>query len=321
MKKFLILALITIFATGCDDGIIKVENLDFADSVTQSCGNLVFKLNDNEALLISLPEAAYNTAFTNKPTAVGVPILIPINSDNRVLYRFYDGTVSSETVCNVIPPINPKAQDEWIGISGNIQITTTAIIEPNTDLEGGQKISGYKHQITFKNITFQKEGGNQFYDTFVFGVFQQSVQPISFVFDENLEKCTSSNLIFNIAGSSAFTLNIDPNLILSQVTTIDLPRVGYIEADKNILKYTKFAAVVTSNYYCGTTVPTVPAILETYTGVIGVTNLSGIIEVTTTTNGTGFLHEIHLKKVTLTSDLGVSFLLADDYFYGQLITN
>ena len=67
--------------------------------------------------------------------------------------------------------------------------------------------------------------------------------------------------------------------------------------------------------------PTVPAILETYTGVIGVTNLSGIIEVTTTTNGTGFLHEIHLKKVTLTSDLGVSFLLADDYFYGQLITN
>ncbi len=321
MKKFLILALITIFATGCDDGIIKVENLDFADSVTQSCGNLVFKLNDNEALLISLPEAAYNTAFTNKPTAVGVPILIPINSDNRVLYRFYDGTVSSETVCNVIPPINPKAQDEWIGISGNIQITTTAIIEPNSDLEGGQKISGYKHQITFKNITFQKEGGNQFYDTFVFGVFQQSVQPISFVFDENLEKCTNSNLIFNIAGSSGFTLNIDPTLILNQVTTIDQPRVGYIEADKNILKYTKFAAVVTSNYYCGATVPTVPAILETYSGVPGVENLSGIIEVTTTTNGTGFLHEIHLKKVTLSSDSGVSFLLADDYTFGQLITN
>ena len=247
--------------------------------------------------------------------------MIPINDNNRVLYRFYDGAVTSETLCNVIPPLNPKAQEEWIGISGTMQVTTTPIIEPNTDLEGGQKISGYKHQITFKNITFQKEGGNQLYDTFVFGVFQQSVQPISFVFDEDLEKCANSNLIFNIAGSSAFTLNIDPSLIANQVTAVDNPRVGYIEENKNILKYTKFAAIVNSAYFCGATIPTVPAVLENFNGAIGVPNISGIIEVTTTTNGTGFLHEIHLKKVTLTSDLGVSFLLADDYLYGQLITN
>ena len=321
MKKFLILALITIFATSCDDGIVKVENLDFADATTQSCGNLVYKLNDNEALLISLPEATYDIAFTNKPTAIGVPILIPINSNNRVLYRFYDGKVTSETLCNVIPPLNPKAQEEWIGISGTMQVTTTPIIEPNTDLPGGQKISGYKHQITFKNITFQKEGGNQLYDTFVFGVFQQSVQPISFAFDEDLEKCSGNNLIFNIAGSSAFTLNIDPSLIANQVTALDQPRVGYIETTKNVLTYTQFAAIVTSNYFCAATIPTIPAVTETYNAQLGVPNISGIIEVTTTTNGTGFLHEIHLKKVTLTSDLGVSFLLANDYLYGQLITN
>ena len=320
MKKFLILALITIFAYSCDDGIIKVENLDFSNAQTQTCGNLVYKLNDNEALLISLPESVYNTAFLNAPTPLDQPRTISINADNRVLYRFYDGTVTTATICSAIPPINPKAQEEWIGVSGTMQITTTAFLEPNPDFEGGQKITAYKHQVTFKNITFQKEGGNQFYDTFIFGVFQKSVQPISFIFDENLDQCSNSNLIYNIAGSSAFTLNIDPTLIQNQVTALEQPRIGYI-GSLNSLEYKKFASVVTADYFCGAAFPPNPAVLETYTAMAGVENLSGIIEVTTTTNGTGFLHEIHLKKVTLTSDSGVSFLLADDYTFGQLITN
>lgn len=321
MKKFLILVLMAIVTASCDDGIIKVENLNFADVTTQSCGNLVYKLNESEALIISLPDIAYNTAFAKAPTPANQPVSISISADNRVIYRFYDGPVESETLCNVIPPLNPKAQEEWIGISGTMQITTTPIIEENTDFEGGQKITGYRHQITFKNITFQKEGGNQLYDTFVFGVFQQSITPISLVFDEELEKCPNSNLIFNIAGSAAFTLNIDPALIQNQVTPVNQPRIGYIKEDINILKYTKLAAIIPADYFCDATIPTVPAVLESYTGNVGVPAISGIIEVTTTTNGTGFLHEIHLKKVTLKSELGASFLLADDYLYGELITN
>lgn len=320
MKKFLILVFFTIFVTSCDDGIIQVENLDFSNSTTQICGNLVYKLNDNEALLISLPESLYNSAFKNAPTPTSLPIIIPINTENRVLYRFYNGAVSSATICSAIAPISPQAQEEWIGISGSMQINTTAVIEANPDFVGGQKITAYKHQITFKNITFQKEGGNQFYDTFVFGVFQKASEPISLVFDENLDKCSNSNLIFNIAGSSAFTLNIDPNLIKNQITAIDQPRTGYLDT-LNVLEYKKFTSVVGTDYFCGATFPPTPAVAEVYTGVAGVENISGIIEVTTTTNGTGFLHEIHLKNVTLKSALGVSFILADDYFYGQLITN
>ena len=320
MKKFLILAVLTILSAGCDDGIIKVENLDFTDSVTQTCGNLVYKLNDNEALLISLPESVYNTAFTNAPTPAGLPISIPINTDNRVLYRFYDGSVSSATICSAVPPITPQPQQEWIGISGTMEITTTPVIVPNPDFIGGQKITAYKHQITFKNITFEKEGGNQFYDTFVFGVFQKPTEGLSFVFDEDLEKCANSNLIFNIAGASALTLKIDPTLIANQVTPLGQPRTGYLGEEQNLLQYKKFAAIVTADYFCGSTFPIVPALTATYTGQPGETT-NGIIEVTTTTNGTGFLHEIHLKKVTLTSSLGVSFIIADDYIYGQLITN
>lgn len=321
MKKFLLIAITFILASSCDDGIIKVENLNFSDSTTQTCGSLVYKLNANEALLISLPETVYNTAFTNAPTAENTPIIIPINSDNRVLYRFYDGDVSASTICSAIPPINPQPQQEWIGISGSIQITTTAVLEPNPDFAGGQRISAYKHQITFKNITFQKEGGNQFYDTFVFGVFQKPAEALSFVFDENVDKCDNSNLLYNIAGSAAFTLNIDPNLISNEITALDQPRIGYIGTQNNVLLYKKFASIVNSDYFCGSSFPATPAVLEIFTGKPGVENISGIIEVTTTTNGTGFLHEIHLKNVTLTSNLGVSFVLATDYNYGQLITN
>lgn len=321
MKKFLLLAVIAMIGISCDDGIIKVENLNFTDAVTKTCGTIVYKLNDNEALIISLPEAAYNTAFLNQPTPIGQPKTISINTENQVLYRFYNGPLTSETICSAVPPINPQPQEEWIGVSGTMEITTTAVIEPNPDFVGGQKITAYRHQITFKNITFQKESGNQFYDSFVFGVFQKPADVISFVFDENLEKCSNSNLIFNIAGSSALTLKVDPALIVNQITPLDQPRVGYLGTDQNLLQYKKFEAVVTPSYFCGSTFPTIPLLIETYNGNPGVENESGIIEVTTTTNGTGFLHEIHLKKVTLKSTLGVSFLIADDYNYGQLFTN
>lgn len=320
MKKFIILAIITLFVTSCDDGIIKVENLNFTEATTETCGNLVYKLNDSEALLISLPELVYNEAFANAPTEIGLPTTIQINASNQVLYRFYNGPVTSNTICSAIPPLNPQPQEEWIGISGSMQVTTTPVLTPNDDFPGGQNVTAYKHQITFKNITFEKPGGNQFYDTFVFGVFQKAVTPISFVFDESLDKCPNSNLIYNIAGSSAFTLKIDPNLIKNEVTILDQPRIGYISTI-NVLEYKKFGSIVPNSYFCGATIPTTPAVLETYSAIPGVEDVSGIIEVTTTTNGAGFLHDIHLKKVTLKSTLGVTFLLANDYSYGQLITN
>jgi hypothetical protein len=56
---------------------------------------------------------------------------------------------------------------------------------------------------------------------------------------------------------------------------------------------------VDGDYFCGATTPATPLINQQWT-VSGVTAVSGIIEVTTTTNGpTAFKHTIVLKKVTL----------------------
>jgi hypothetical protein len=68
-----------------------------------------------------------------------------------------------------------------------------------------------------------------------------------------------------------------------------------------------------NNNTCHTTIN------QQWTAVSGVTAVSGIIEVTTTTNGpTAFKHTIVLKKVTLKVES--TFLLGDNYAYGDLLT-
>jgi hypothetical protein len=52
----------------------------------------------------------------------------------------------------------------------------------------------------------------------------------------------------------------------------------------------------------------------------GVTGTSGIIEVTTTTNGTGYLHTIKLKGVTFQKGNN-TFYYGNDILYGNLLTN
>jgi hypothetical protein len=53
---------------------------------------------------------------------------------------------------------------------------------------------------------------------------------------------------------------------------------------------------LTDDYFCKTTYPATPAITEEWIGVTGVANTDGIIEVTTTTFGTGFKHTVVLKS-------------------------
>jgi hypothetical protein len=107
-------------------------------------------------------------------------------------------------------------------------------------------------------------------------------------------------------------------LIVNTVTALNSPRTGII-GTSNKLTYRLFTgAPLTGDY--GATTPATPLINQQWTAVSGVTAVSGIIEVTTTTNGpTAFKHTIVLKKVTLKSG-NSTFLLGDNYVYGDLLT-
>lgn len=300
----------------CDDGDLIQEDISFEDASTQSCStnNIIYKLKEKEALLLEIPKSF----FINEPSLANTPISIDINNSNRVVYRFYNGAVAVDNICETIPPATPIVTDQWNATAGKIQIFTTAIKTVNST-DNSSKITGYNHNIVFKNITFAKNNGTQVYETFPFGNYVTPATPLPLLFDKTVEKCSASNLIYNYTTSEALTLDIDPELIVNAVTAPNTPRKGIIGASKNVLIYRLFSGLLTADYFCNTTTPATPTISQQWNAVAGVTDASGIIEVTTTTNGpNNFKHTIVLKNVTLKKGNN-DFSLGDNYLYGDLL--
>ncbi|HKO76407.1 MAG TPA: hypothetical protein VJU52_04285 [Flavobacterium sp.] len=312
MKRFLGI-LICVFAfSGCDDGDLIVDTIDFSDVTTSSCSdnNLIFKLKESESLILNIPEET----FTENPTAANDPIELDVNAINQVVYNFYDGKVATGNICDLIPPATPNIKNQWEASSGIIQITTTAVKKLN-ETDNSTRITGYNNNIIFQNITFTKpDGTTQFYETFPFGDYLKTVDPLPFGFNGLLNICTSGQ-VYDFTESEAFTLNIDPALIANAVTPVGSPRTGVIGLVKNKLVYRLFNGVVPPSYFCQTTDPLLPTVNQTWLGKAG-----GVIEVTTTTSGPKtFKHTIILKNVTLEKDAN-NFQLGDSYNYGELQT-
>jgi hypothetical protein len=317
MKRVFGLLAFMLALNGCNDGNLIQEDINFEDIATQSCtsNDIIFKLKEKEALLLEIPASS----FVNESSTVGSPVTIDISSSNRVVYRFYDGVVALNNICETIAPATPIVTDQWSATAGKIQIFTIAVKTRNAT-ENSTRITGYKHNIVFKNITFAKKNGTQVYETFPFGDYVTSTTTLPFLFDKTVQKCSSSNLVYNSTSSEALTLDIDPSLIVNAVTPLNSPRTGIIGTSTNVLSYRLFTGLLTGDYFCGSTTPTTPTISQQWDAINGVSGVSGTIEVTTTTNGpSAFKHTIVLKKVTLKKG-NSSFLLGDNYTYGDLLT-
>ena len=320
MKRVFILMIFILLFNGCDDGNLTLETINFEDAATKSCSanNIIYKLKENEALLFEIPK----TEFINEPTDPAVPRVIDINNSTyRVVYRFYDGAVTEDNVCNTIPPAKPYVVDQWTATSGKIEIVTTTNIKAGT-IAGSTVITGYNHRIVFKNITFAKKNGNQVYETFVFGDYvTTSESALPFAFDKTVEQCADKKQVYNYNGGEALTIdNIDPTLIVKEETPINTPRIGLLGSVKNKLTYRLFNGLLPSTYFCNSITPLLPTITEEWIGTNGVANISGIIEVSTIKSGTtAFKHTIIIKNATLKKG-NSSFKLGDSYIYGELIT-
>jgi hypothetical protein len=319
MKRFLSVLALTFAFNSCDDGDLTLETIDFEAAATQSCttNDIIYKLKEKEALLFEIPK----TSFENEPTNPNAPSTIDIdNSQYRVVYRFYNGAVAADNICNTIPPALPGVTDQWIATSGKIQIITTAVKTTN-GTDNSTRITGYNHNIVFKNITFAKNNGTQVYETFPFGNYVTSATPLPFGFDKIAEQCPTTKQIYNYTSGESFTIDsIDPALIINTETPLNTPRTGLIGSLKNILTYRLYSGLLTSSYFCATTIPVLPAISEEWNAINGVAGLSGIIEVTTIKSGTtAFKHTIVIKNATLKKG-NSEFRLGDSYIYGEFLT-
>jgi len=314
MKKIIGLLALILMLNGCNDGELTIDTIDFDDIKASSCGELIYKLKDNEALFMNIP--ATKNAFTNDETPENEPREIAIEGDVVVKYRFYNGTVSSDNICIVAGPITPTATNEWTATSGTIQITTKATYTTPNPETGQKKITGYTHSIVFKNIVFTKiDGTNQKYNTFSFGSYQTTITPLSFSFDPELvRQCDSKTKIFNARNNGAESLvieNVDP-LLIQNTATVTQP----ISATTNKLVYRVYKSSLPTtlalpDYFCATTTPSSPVISEEWVAT------EGTIEVNTTTAG-GILHAITLKNVTFKKG-NSSFYYGDSILYGNLL--
>lgn len=314
MKRFLGFLCCAIAFSACDDGDLVVDTINFDEVVTSTCGdanNLLFKLKDGESLILNVPKET----FKEDATPENDPIKLDINSTNQVVYNFYDGKVSTNNICDLIPPASPHIKTQWNASDGVIQITTEAVKKLN-ETDNSTRITGYKNTIIFTNITFAKgDGTTQFYETFSFGDYLKTITPLALAFNQDLFIC-DSYLVYEFNGSESLTLQIDPDLIKNEDTPLDKPRIGTIGLVKNKLVYRGYEnGVVNENYFCKSTDPLIPSVKEEWLGKAG-----GTIEVTTTTIGpNAFKHTIVLKNVTLEKD-NSNFQLGDNYKYGDLET-
>lgn len=316
MKRFLgILFLFTIISS-CDDGDLIFEDINFDNTNVAQCDSngILYKLNEKEALLLELPEFSFPNETKTQTIIIG--------GKNRVVYRFYNGTVASDNICETIPPATPGVTDQWNGEEGIVEITSTPIKKVD-ETNNSTRITGYNHNIVLRNITFKKsDGTNQKYEEIIFGDYSTTLKNLlPFAFTKALNQCSDSKQVYNFINSESLTLsNIDTNLIKNEITPLNTPRTGLIGATKNSIVYKSFSGLLTNDYFCNATPPLLPTVIQEWKAATGITNIEGIIEVSTTTFGLGFKHTIVLKKAKMTRGED-SFLLGDTYIYGELITN
>jgi len=137
----------------CNDGDLQIETLDF-DSITtvEFCGtleadqeNVVFKINDDESLILTLPASAIKNDTTS--------IISLVPSQSKLTYRFFSDKVSKGYFCDAIPPTTPTVLDEIEATGGEVLITTTA-----TDTVT------YSHKIELNGISLETSDNSRITD-------------------------------------------------------------------------------------------------------------------------------------------------------------
>lgn len=352
MKKILGILVLLFSLNACDDGDFNIESFDFTDASTNSCNNgetgfFVYKINDNEALILQIPENSFKKVITPAET----PITININSTNKVFYRLYNGSLSTNVICNTIAPATPTVSSEWNALSGIIEIATFVNKQVN-ETTNASEITGYTHTIVLRNVNFDTGNGNQqLFTELAFGDYvTSSFRPGDY--NINIASCniapddedpiydysflykiptTGNNPLPNVP-PQALTLNIDPNLFVAEVTLENEPRTETIDGSLNVLKLMYYGSSVSSELLCNDEAPTP---LEQFNSDNGVAGISGIIEVTTTIEYEiptdnqspiiGHRHKITLKNVTMTRVVSnelptpVSFNLGEVYEFGEFV--
>lgn len=316
MKRILGILTLLLFITSCDDGDLTVDAIDFSEGAVLKCSvkDIYYKVNGSKMMFLEIPAST----FINDQTLPNAPIEVQLSSTIKVTYRRFVSDASANNICPQAPDATPNLAEQWTATEGIVQIKSTAV--KTTDADGFVKITGYIYNITFKNITFNKPNGPQTETEVPFGNYTSNITSLAFGFDTEVAKSTCSstdNRIFNFNGGQALIFDAAdyPTLFVNETTPPLTPRTALISAT-NKLSYRLYSGTVSNSNFCTAN----PTPTQQWDAENGVDGTSGIIEVETTTLGTGFLHHIRFKNVTMKKG-NSDFNMGPSYDFGSFVTN
>ena len=211
--------------------------------------------------------------------------------------------------------------EEWTATGGTIEITST-ISKNNstatTENTNAEQIDGYNYLIIFKNITFKKPSGEQFYEEFRFGNFKPKYDLLNFaVFKEQIiEQCddlnnvNNKNLTVRNGVTSMISFDNKPDLIQNVVTVEGSPRTSAISADNNL-----FFRIFTTNFDTTESKCRQKYLPTEYSQEWKA--VSGKVEVVTTQQSSNvYIHKIYLVGIKFNKG-NSEFYLGDKFYLGE----
>ncbi len=217
-------------------------------------------------------------------------------------------------------------------LSGKLEIVTNAkFIKLQLQLTDIQKLLGIIIILTLVNATFSKPGPVLVNDEYIFGDFKTTIDPVVVAFTDEVAKyCDVQFKVFNNNLSNALVIeNLDKTLIVNVDTPTGQPRKSLINlptSDPKVTSNNVYYRVYSStlpekpkDYFCTNTTPLDPTIKDTWVGVAGVANVSGIIEVTTTHSLQVYKHKVYIRNATMQKG-NSTFKLATDFYLGEVTT-
>lgn len=310
MKHFLIL-ICSFLVLSCDDGELIEENFNFDAATIEKCtqSNILYKISNNESLILNTPEDSFENVEGVKS--------IPIGGTTSVIYRNFASAPSANSICG---SQNIPIVEEWVVNGGSVEIITKKIFGTN-----GTTITAYNHNIVFMNVTFVTNNKQITYPTYNFGNYRTEVIDLAFDFvSATTQECTNNSLIFKYNTTKVLLLDLDPALFANVVTPPNMPRTALINGTTNKVIYRVYSGNLSNSFFCSSITPTTPSLTEEWIADNGVLNTSGIIKVSTVATATPgeFKHTIVLNKTTFRRGINAYSPSPDgDYVFGELITN
>ncbi|WP_435622943.1 hypothetical protein [Flagellimonas sp.] len=154
MKKILFPVLCLGWLMSCSDGDLQIEIIDFNDVSAQSCDSpvttsttLLFKINDDEALILDLQSGVLDNGVVGETVTTNSTI----PSQSALTYRIFSDGITSSYFCDDIPPATPVVVEEIEAPEGMVIIETVA------DADG----TNFVHTISLSNVTFVNDAGER----------------------------------------------------------------------------------------------------------------------------------------------------------------